>query len=44
MATHHGKEGVVTVGGTEMGEVTLPCLTKIKGVTHGDQPHFNFSH
>jgi hypothetical protein len=22
MATHHGKEGVVTVGGTEMGEVT----------------------
>ena len=22
MATHHGKEGVVTVGGTAMGEVT----------------------
>ena len=22
MATHHGKEGVVTVGGTEMGEIT----------------------
>jgi hypothetical protein len=22
MATHHGKEGVVTVGGSEMGEVT----------------------
>ena len=36
MATHHGKEGVVTVGGTEMGEVTSFTLETTGDVVEDD--------